>query len=111
MKAALPGSLSQADRVYCFAANLGWDAGSALAPLGARAQVFDDLDALVADRGQPSQRAFEVGLDVEASEGGLLGLSVVLTEAPPGLLHHIRLVDDIRPHADVAGDPRGQTQP
>ncbi|HMA31746.1 MAG TPA: cyanophycin synthetase, partial [Casimicrobiaceae bacterium] len=47
MKAALPGSLSQADRVYCFAANLGWDAGSALAPLGARAQVFDDLDALV----------------------------------------------------------------
>ncbi|MGA8033736.1 MAG: UDP-N-acetylmuramate:L-alanyl-gamma-D-glutamyl-meso-diaminopimelate ligase [Casimicrobiaceae bacterium] len=47
MKAALPESLSQADRVYCYAANLGWDAGSALAPLGARAQVFDELDALV----------------------------------------------------------------
>ena len=47
MKAALPESLAQADRVYCYAANLGWDAGSALAPLGSRAQVFDDLDALV----------------------------------------------------------------
>ncbi|HXR56152.1 MAG TPA: cyanophycin synthetase, partial [Casimicrobiaceae bacterium] len=48
MKAALPSSLAQADRVFCHAANLGWDAGEALAPLGARAQVHDDLDALVA---------------------------------------------------------------
>ena len=47
MKAALPDALAQADRVYCHAANLGWDAASALAPLGAHARVFDDLDALV----------------------------------------------------------------
>ena len=47
MKAALPGALAQADRVYCYAAGLGWDPASALAPLGSRAQVFDDLDALV----------------------------------------------------------------
>ncbi|MBU6484003.1 MAG: UDP-N-acetylmuramate:L-alanyl-gamma-D-glutamyl-meso-diaminopimelate ligase [Betaproteobacteria bacterium] len=47
MKAALPDALAQADRVYCHAASLGWDAASALAPLGTRAQVFDDLDALV----------------------------------------------------------------
>jgi len=48
MKAALPGSLAQADRVFCYAANLGWDAAAALAPLGARAEVHDDLARLVA---------------------------------------------------------------
>jgi UDP-N-acetylmuramate: L-alanyl-gamma-D-glutamyl-meso-diaminopimelate ligase len=48
MKNALPGSLAAADRVFCYAANLGWDAAEALAPLGAKAQVFTDLDALVA---------------------------------------------------------------
>ena len=48
MKDALPASLAAADRVFCFAANLGWDAGAALSPLGARAAVHDDLGALVA---------------------------------------------------------------
>jgi UDP-N-acetylmuramate: L-alanyl-gamma-D-glutamyl-meso-diaminopimelate ligase len=48
MKAALPGSLAKADRVFCYAANLGWNASEALAPLGTRAQVHDDLGALVA---------------------------------------------------------------
>jgi UDP-N-acetylmuramate: L-alanyl-gamma-D-glutamyl-meso-diaminopimelate ligase len=47
MKAALPGSLAIADRVYCYAANLGWDAAAALAPLADRATVRDDLAALV----------------------------------------------------------------
>jgi len=47
MKAALPGSLAQADLVFCYSAGLGWDAAEALAPLGTRAAVFDDLDALV----------------------------------------------------------------
>jgi UDP-N-acetylmuramate: L-alanyl-gamma-D-glutamyl-meso-diaminopimelate ligase len=48
MKAALPASLAQADRVFCYTANLGWDAKAALAPLGAQAEVHDDLGALVA---------------------------------------------------------------
>ena len=48
MKDALPGSLKDADRVFCYDANLGWDAASALAPLGDKAQTFDDLDSLVA---------------------------------------------------------------
>jgi UDP-N-acetylmuramate: L-alanyl-gamma-D-glutamyl-meso-diaminopimelate ligase len=47
MKDALPGSLTAADRVFCYAAHLGWDAAAALAPLGAKATVHDDLDALV----------------------------------------------------------------
>ena len=48
MKAQLPGSLAQADQVFCYAKNLGWDAAEALAPMGAKADVFDDLDAMVA---------------------------------------------------------------
>lgn len=48
MKAQLPGSLADAQEVFCYAANLGWDAGEALAPMGEKARVFDDLPALVA---------------------------------------------------------------
>ena len=47
MKAALPQSLSQADRVCCYSAGLGWNAAEALAPLAARAEVYEDLDELV----------------------------------------------------------------
>jgi len=47
MKAALPDSLRAADRVFCYAGNLGWDAAGALAPLGARAHVEADLGRLV----------------------------------------------------------------
>ena len=47
MKAALPGSLRGADRVFCFAKDLGWNAAEALAPLGAVARSFDELGALV----------------------------------------------------------------
>jgi UDP-N-acetylmuramate: L-alanyl-gamma-D-glutamyl-meso-diaminopimelate ligase len=48
MKEQLAGSLAQADRVYCHAANLGWDAAQALAALGDMAQVFQDVEAIVA---------------------------------------------------------------
>ena len=48
MKAALPGSLAAADHVFCYAANLGWDAAAALAPLRERAETHDDVGALVA---------------------------------------------------------------
>ncbi len=48
MKAALPDSLRDADAVFCYGHNLGWDAAQALQPLGEKARSFDDLDALVA---------------------------------------------------------------
>jgi len=48
MKDALPASLKDADAVFCYGANLGWDARGALAPLGRKAMVSDDLDELVA---------------------------------------------------------------
>jgi UDP-N-acetylmuramate: L-alanyl-gamma-D-glutamyl-meso-diaminopimelate ligase len=47
MKAALPGSLTAADKVFCYAANLGWDAAEALTPLGSKAVTLASLDALV----------------------------------------------------------------
>lgn len=51
MKAALPGSLAQADLVFAYGAPsgknaLGWDLAESLAPLGQLARSFADLDAL-----------------------------------------------------------------
>ena len=48
MKASLPASLGDADLVFCYAANLGWNAAEALAPLGERVIIEDDLGRLVA---------------------------------------------------------------
>ena len=47
MKDALPGSLKDADAVFCYSANLGWDAHASLAPLGAKATVSDDMNKLI----------------------------------------------------------------
>ncbi|MGL4408214.1 MAG: UDP-N-acetylmuramate:L-alanyl-gamma-D-glutamyl-meso-diaminopimelate ligase [Zoogloea sp.] len=48
MKDQLPASLTQADEVFCYGAQLGWDAAGALAPLGEKARVMDDLGEMVA---------------------------------------------------------------
>ena len=47
MSAQLPRSLTAADHIFCFSANLGWDAAAALAPLGAKAETHDDLEKLI----------------------------------------------------------------
>ncbi|MCB5185954.1 UDP-N-acetylmuramate:L-alanyl-gamma-D-glutamyl-meso-diaminopimelate ligase [Methylobacillus gramineus] len=47
MKNALPDSLHQADQVFCYGANLGWDAAQALQPIQHKATTFDDLSVLV----------------------------------------------------------------
>jgi UDP-N-acetylmuramate: L-alanyl-gamma-D-glutamyl-meso-diaminopimelate ligase len=48
MKDALPGSLTDADLVFCYGANLGWDAAAALTPLAEKVFTGDDLAGLVA---------------------------------------------------------------
>ncbi|MDN2708273.1 UDP-N-acetylmuramate:L-alanyl-gamma-D-glutamyl-meso-diaminopimelate ligase [Janthinobacterium sp. SUN118] len=50
MKDALPGSLKDADLVFGFGSQqaLGWSLGDALAPLGAMASAYEDIDTLVA---------------------------------------------------------------
>ena len=47
MKAALPASLKDADLVFCYGANLGWDAAEALKPIKNKAQTYDNLENLV----------------------------------------------------------------
>ncbi len=47
MKDALPGSLKDADLVFCYGANLGWNAAAALNPLGEKAVVKGDLNELI----------------------------------------------------------------
>jgi UDP-N-acetylmuramate: L-alanyl-gamma-D-glutamyl-meso-diaminopimelate ligase len=48
MKAQLPWSLEEADLTFCHSGGLGWDAAAALKPMGARAEVADTVDRLVA---------------------------------------------------------------
>ncbi len=48
MREALPGSLANADRVFVYANNLGWDVAAAFAPIAGKTAVFDDLSAMVA---------------------------------------------------------------
>ena len=48
MTAQLPWSLEQADLAFCHAGGLDWDARAALAPMGARAKVADDIAAVLA---------------------------------------------------------------
>ena len=47
MKDALPASLKDADLVFCYGANLGWDAAEALKSIAKKAKTFDDLTMLV----------------------------------------------------------------
>jgi UDP-N-acetylmuramate: L-alanyl-gamma-D-glutamyl-meso-diaminopimelate ligase len=49
MRAALPEALAGADRVHCYARGLSWDAREALAPLGVRATVGEEIEAFVAE--------------------------------------------------------------
>jgi UDP-N-acetylmuramate: L-alanyl-gamma-D-glutamyl-meso-diaminopimelate ligase len=78
MKAALPGSLANADRVFCYSANLGWDPREALAPLGGRARVHADLAALVADVAAEARPGDHV---LVMSNGGFGGVHGKLLDA------------------------------
>ena len=77
MKALLPGSLAGADRVFCYGGGLGWDAVAALAPLGNKATVHDDLgnlvDAIVAEARSGDQV-------LVMSNGGFGGIHATLLE-------------------------------
>ncbi len=84
MKEALPGSLIAADLVFGYGAKgdgkdaLGWDLGAALAPLGERAQAFDDLSALVTAVAAAAQPGDTV---LVMSNGGFGGVHQKLLDA------------------------------
>ena len=81
MKQALPGSLSAADRVYCYSGGLSWDPAEALAPLGAKASVHTNLDALVTAIAADSREGDHV---LVMSNGGFGGIHVKLIDALEG---------------------------
>lgn len=47
MKAALPASLEEADKVFCYAGGVDWDVAAALSPLQDKVAVFQDMQSLV----------------------------------------------------------------
>ena len=78
MKAQLPASLGDADRIFCYSANLGWDAAGALAPLGQKAVVEDDLARLVSRIAASAQAGDQV---LVMSNGGFGGIHEKLLAA------------------------------
>ncbi|MBI5006539.1 MAG: UDP-N-acetylmuramate:L-alanyl-gamma-D-glutamyl-meso-diaminopimelate ligase [Nitrosomonadales bacterium] len=71
MKDALPGSLKDADLTFCYAGNLGWDARGALAPLGDKAVVKDDLNELIETIAAAAQSGDQI---LVMSNGGFGGI-------------------------------------
>jgi len=78
MKEQLPASLADADLAFCYGANLGWDAAAALAPMGERACVEDDLPRLVARVRQAARPGDHV---LVMSNGGFGGVHEKLLAA------------------------------
>jgi UDP-N-acetylmuramate: L-alanyl-gamma-D-glutamyl-meso-diaminopimelate ligase len=78
MKAQLPWSLEQADLAFCHTGGLGWDARSALEPMGARAQVADNIDTLVQQVSAAAQPGDHI---LCMSNGGFGGIHVKLLDA------------------------------
>ena len=81
MKAQLPASLAEADAVFCYGAGLGWDAAEALAPLGARARTYEELDTLVADVATAAQPGDHI---LVMSNGGFGGVHQKVLDALAG---------------------------
>ena len=71
MKQALPASLVDADHVFCYGANLGWDASEALAPMGDKATTFDNMDSLIAAIVAKAQSGDQI---LVMSNGGFSGI-------------------------------------
>ena len=71
MKNELAASLAGAEQVFCYGAGLGWDVAAALAPLGAKAQVHDDIARLVATIGDAAKSGDHVLIMSNGGFGGI----------------------------------------
>ena len=77
MKAALADSLAGADRVFCYAGGVNWAVGDALAPLGERVSVLEDLPSLadaIVQEARPGDRLLVM------SNGGFGGIHGMLLD-------------------------------
>jgi UDP-N-acetylmuramate: L-alanyl-gamma-D-glutamyl-meso-diaminopimelate ligase len=77
MKNALPDSLTDANKVFCYSANLGWDVAEALLPITGKSFVSDDLAALVEAIVQEAKAGDHV---LVMSNGGFGGIHNMLLE-------------------------------
>jgi UDP-N-acetylmuramate: L-alanyl-gamma-D-glutamyl-meso-diaminopimelate ligase len=84
MKDRLAGSLADADRIYCYSANLGWDPRAALAPLGARARCDDDLARLVEAVATEARDGDQVLVMSNGGFGGVHERLLTRLRRPPG---------------------------
>ncbi|MES2366044.1 MAG: UDP-N-acetylmuramate:L-alanyl-gamma-D-glutamyl-meso-diaminopimelate ligase [Pseudomonadota bacterium] len=73
MKDALPASLKEADKVFCYAGNLGWDAKAVFASMGDIAQVHDNLDTLVAAVASEARAGDQILVMSNGGFGGIHG--------------------------------------
>ena len=73
MKDQLSGSLADADRVFCYAGGLEWDAAAVLAPLGERVSCVAELGALVAAIDRDAREGDHVLVMSNGGFGGLHG--------------------------------------
>ena len=78
MKSQLPWSLEQADLAFCHTAGLDWNAAQALAPMGERASLADNIAALVAQVKAAARPGDQI---VCMSNGGFGGVHQKLLDA------------------------------
>lgn len=84
MIAQLPWSLAAADRVFCYSAGLDWDAQEALAEMGDKAHVSDNIDQLV----QQIKSTVQAGDHVVCmSNGGFGGIHAKLKKSLTDMAH------------------------
>lgn len=77
MKNALPASLVDADKVFCYGASLGWDAKEALQPIAEKTVVSEDLTELIAAIAQEAKSGDHILI---MSNGGFGGIHAKLLE-------------------------------
>jgi UDP-N-acetylmuramate: L-alanyl-gamma-D-glutamyl-meso-diaminopimelate ligase len=78
MKSQLPWALEEADLAFCHSGGLDWSAHDALAPMGAQAQVHDQIDRLVAAVVQAARPGDHL---LCMSNGGFGGIHTKLLDA------------------------------
>ena len=81
MKAALAGSLREADRVFCYSANLGWDPAEALSPIKNKASCHTDLTEMVAAIADATRAGDQI---LVMSNGGFGGIHQKLLDRLAG---------------------------
>ncbi|MBP8288172.1 MAG: UDP-N-acetylmuramate:L-alanyl-gamma-D-glutamyl-meso-diaminopimelate ligase [Rhodoferax sp.] len=71
MKAQLPWSLESADLAFCHSGGLGWDVATALAPMGDKVQVHDQIETITQQVRQCARAGDHI---VCMSNGGFAGM-------------------------------------